>query len=147
MPHRPNRRRALPAAVCCALLLAFGAACSGGGDEEPALDPSSSPTRRTVDPSPPPSGEERTLRLAQGAQDRSSDLELSLSRVTDGEARLTVSAGPDIDEPQTLTGSEGDALELENGYTITLDKVEDPPEDHEGVGNAGSVTLTVTPPE
>lgn len=133
-------------AVGCAALLAFAAACGQNG-EEPALDENSPPELRTMEASPSPDGEERTLRLSQGSIDRSSDLTLSLSRVTDGEARLTVVDGPDISEEEKVTAAEGDSVELDNGYTITFDKVENAPEDHEGVGGAGAVELTVSPPE
>ncbi|WP_156184936.1 hypothetical protein [Allosalinactinospora lopnorensis] len=107
------------------------------------------PELRTYQPSPTQASEEQTVTIRQGQQKQAADLRIAVSSTRGGEARFTVSQGPGIDKdsPDGGRGEIGDTVTLDNGYTITIEEVQDSAEDDAPGAGSGSATLTVTPPE
>ncbi|MFC4560691.1 hypothetical protein ACFO4E_02345 [Nocardiopsis mangrovi] len=149
MSYRGHKRHPLLAAVLFALLLPL-AACGGQPDDQepPALNPSSSPELRTFNPTPPVGDEPETTTIRQGQQRTIAGLNIAVLSTSGGEVRFSVNAGPGIDEeaPQNGGGSAGDTVDLDNGYAIAIDEVEDSAEGEAPGAGSGSVTLTITPP-
>ncbi|MFF5263099.1 hypothetical protein ACFY4C_29575 [Actinomadura viridis] len=114
------------------------------GTPEPTSSPSASgrPGKQTVD-------------LDQGTTGVVGGLRVGIGRAWGGVGNVVVLSGPGVPDPDApgggwrVQGKAGYVKKLPNGYTVSIDKVEEGEGDGAAApgAGAGSVTVTVTPPE
>ncbi|WP_184579377.1 hypothetical protein [Lipingzhangella halophila] len=153
----------LPRALVGAVLVVVAAGCGSSSEDSASSDPApATPGSESPEPESPsptndgngaPEGEEEAT-LENGTTDDVNGLRLGVS-VYDGEGRVEVSqnpgddSGPDVTSQQ-VSGEPGHSETLDNGYTVTIVDVADPPYDP-GDGDqgppGGSVTVRVEAPD
>lgn len=138
--------------LCCVLALPMTAACGGSnqGEVGTSVRRTQGPLR-TVQPAPSGATGKQTASIERGTTGDVGGLRLGVTRAGRDKGIVAVLSGPEVPEERgedwTVSGKAGTTKKLDNGYTVSIDKIVNAKGDSAETGSAGgSVTVTVTPP-